>query len=144
MVLQLIGLGAGVISLLLIHWQKKKHEEKLCELEKRKKSDNIWYKFLFITNENADCGEHLKEERPCGEKCSHTYLQTIREHLRSAKSSISLCIYHVTLESILDELSQVHSRKINVRIVSDKEMAHHSASIMKRLKEIGICLFINL
>ncbi|KRT78710.1 hypothetical protein AMK59_6403, partial [Oryctes borbonicus] len=97
-----------------------------------------WYKFIFITQENFGCLEHLRQEVSCGDKCSHNYLQTIKEHLHSAKVSISLCIYHITLDSIFEELTDAHSRNIIVRIITDREMNYHSASITEKLKKLGI------
>ncbi|KAI4470471.1 hypothetical protein MML48_1g03977 [Holotrichia oblita] len=139
MIFRLAVLGASLVSFLLTYYKQKKHEEKMVELQQQqhKVEDDVWYKFIFITNENSGCTEHLRQEESCGDKCSHNYLQTIRQHVRSAKASISLCIYHVTLATILQELTEAHSRQIVVRVISDREMDYHHASITKKLKEKG-------
>lgn len=138
MIFRLTVLGASLLFFILTYYKQKKHEERLLQLQQyHKVEDGVWYKFIFITNENLECTEHLRQEESCGEKCSHNYLQTIREHLRSAKATISLCIYHVTLVTILEELTDAHSRKIAVRVISDREMDYHHASITNKLREKG-------
>lgn len=131
----MISLGLGALSLYLMYLRKKKHEEKLKELEEQ--SERIWYKFMFVTNENSGCVDHLRLEMPCRDKCSHNYLRKIRRHLRSAKVSISMCVYHVTLDTVFQELSRAHAHRVKVRVIADREMAHHSASIMKKLINRG-------
>lgn len=133
--LKLLVTISGLVPIVLLYVKKRKHDENLLKIQA--KLDHYCYNFIFVTNDNTNCVDHIRKQLPCGENCSHNYLQTILNHLSSATTSIVICIYHVTLQSILKELSDAHKRNINVRIITDREMVHHSSSIIKDLRKIG-------
>ncbi|XP_023027938.2 mitochondrial cardiolipin hydrolase [Leptinotarsa decemlineata] len=108
---------------------------------KSKNEDNFYHQMIFIDSKNFGCKQHLIDKKECGENCSFTYQKTLQNFLSSAKVSICLCAYMLTLKHLNYELIQAHKRGINVRVITDQVMLQVKPvrDNFEKLKENGIC-----
>ncbi|EEZ99465.2 Mitochondrial cardiolipin hydrolase-like Protein [Tribolium castaneum] len=84
---------------------------------------------------NVMCSSHFNTHTACEDNCSVTHLNTLLRFLGSAKYSISLCMYMVTLKQVTDELIKAEDRGVKVRIITDHVMYKMERSKTKLLKE---------
>ncbi|RZB41644.1 mitochondrial cardiolipin hydrolase-like, partial [Asbolus verrucosus] len=84
--------------------------------------------------ENAKCREHMYSNTECGDNCSVVLLQTLVKLIAAAKLSIALCMYHLTLKQITDELINARSRGVVVQIITDSVTVKMEHSKIKLLK----------
>lgn len=103
----------------------------------RKEITNYTSCCLFVTPANIECRQHIFKNISCGNRCSNTYILKIVEFIESAKHSISLCMYLLTLRQIGEALCEAHKKGVIVRYITDAEMAGATGAKVKQLKECG-------
>lgn len=99
--------------------------------------EDYWYDFIFITHKNANCFKHVRFKEPCSDYCSAVQMEKIKKLFSGAKSSISLCIYLLTLEEVANELIACHRRGVRVRVITDYEMIPCGNNAINNLKRNG-------
>lgn len=135
----LIAAGVTVIPYVIgqflgcCHKRRMKRMDLEAAMEKEK--DPNYYHCIFINPENFNCRDHIIENESCGETCSAAYLQKILHLLRSAKLSISMCMYHLTLKQVSQELINARRRGVLVRIITDTATFQITSSKARALKE---------
>ncbi|XP_022920636.2 mitochondrial cardiolipin hydrolase [Onthophagus taurus] len=122
---------APIIAILIEKWKFKNNTN-------INRDKNYYYKCIFITYENYSCLQHVYNTTSCGEKCSYAYLTEILNLLKSAKSSISMCMYHLSLQQIFQEIINAKLRGVSIRIITDREMEFNSGSKISRLRQEGV------
>lgn len=90
--------------------------------------DNYEYKCVFTDAKNIKCREHIDIGIACGPCCSQKILQDIVKYILSAKESISMCMYLLTLREITAALVACHKAGKQVRVILDDEMCGCSLS----------------
>ncbi|KAG5897143.1 hypothetical protein JTB14_020872 [Gonioctena quinquepunctata] len=125
------------IPILLNVILKKKFKNSL----KPKDEDDFYHQIIFVDMNNFNCRQHLLDRKECGEKCSFAYQKTLQNFISSAKVSICLCVYMLTLKHLNYELIQAHKRGVSVRIITDRVMLQTKPAQInfKKLTENGIC-----
>ncbi|XP_008199667.1 mitochondrial cardiolipin hydrolase [Tribolium castaneum] len=130
------ALGATVLPMILNYLIKRRHKFKLKKLRDEKwDQDSSYYHCIFFTMKNVMCSSHFNTHTACEDNCSVTHLNTLLRFLGSAKYSISLCMYMVTLKQVTDELIKAEDRGVKVRIITDHVMYKMERSKTKLLKE---------
>ncbi|KAH1008856.1 mitochondrial cardiolipin hydrolase isoform X2 [Dendroctonus ponderosae] len=74
----------------------------------------------FLKKRNFCCKPHLISKQECGYICSYTRLERLLRYIGSAKKSISMCMYMMTLQQIKDALISAARRGVLIRFVIDK------------------------
>ncbi|XP_018324107.1 mitochondrial cardiolipin hydrolase-like [Agrilus planipennis] len=124
-------ISISVTPLILVLYLKNRRKQKQVK-------DTDCIKCIFITARNSDCRNHLMNNYTCSPSCSMTYLIEILKFLKSAKQTISLCMYMLTLDSVYETLVEAHNSAINVRVIADSEMSRNTSSKIISLKSKGI------
>ncbi|XP_030751481.1 mitochondrial cardiolipin hydrolase-like isoform X2 [Sitophilus oryzae] len=126
------------IPLFLRYLCMKKYERLKAKL--REQEDESYYECIFFGPTNFSCRPHLIGKQDCGDYCSYTYLQRLIHYLNSAKSSISMCMYTLTLNQIAAILVTASQRGVRVRLITDKTMSKSTVSkdIFGGLKKNGV------
>lgn len=119
---------------LALHYFLKRRYKKL--IENLKDEDNYYHQCIFINMRNFGCKQHLVNKNECSDYCSYSQLKTLINFISSAKLSICLCMYTLTLKQINIELVKAHKRGVNLRIITDQVMlktdaANFNFSILK-------------
>ncbi|XP_044271723.1 mitochondrial cardiolipin hydrolase-like [Tribolium madens] len=132
-----LALSATAIPVILNYLIKRRHKFKLKKLQDEKwEQDRNYYHCIFITMKNMKCLSHFNSGAECeDDNCSITHLNTLLRFLGSAKYSISLCMYMLTLRQVTDELIKAEDRGVNVRIITDNVIFKMQNSKTKLLKE---------
>ncbi|XP_046827065.1 mitochondrial cardiolipin hydrolase [Vespa crabro] len=122
---------AGVISSEII-WQGYKRCRNLGwnnffrgSLIKQKKGSLM--EVLFFMEESAFCRPHLNFHDNCNElNCAVANLNKLKKYLKSAKSTIDVCMYFFTSQQLADVIMEAQKRGVVVRIIIDANMAEHN------------------
>ncbi|KAF7283744.1 mitochondrial cardiolipin hydrolase zuc [Rhynchophorus ferrugineus] len=117
---------------------KQKYEKLRKALQDQE--DDSYYQCLFFGPKNFSCKSHFYDKKECGEFCSFTQFERLIHYIVSAKKSVSLCMYILTLKQVQTSLIQLNRKGIKVRIITDKVM--HQTKVAQELfaglKENGI------
>ncbi|XP_017780347.1 PREDICTED: mitochondrial cardiolipin hydrolase [Nicrophorus vespilloides] len=130
--LSLLFAGFPVAIILYNNYKYRKLTEKL------KVEDSYNYECMFITSKNRTCASHIRRKNQCGQECSYKYLRHVLNLIKQAKETISICMYHLTLEEISTALIKAKNRGVKVRCISDIIMMECSSSKIMRLHKTGI------
>ncbi|CAH1963003.1 unnamed protein product [Acanthoscelides obtectus] len=90
--------------------------------------EKFYYNVIFINMRNVDCKQHLISRKECGNSCSYVQLQKILHFVSSAKVSICVCMYMLTLKQFSQELIKAHKRGVKIRVILDLIMANADAA----------------
>nr|CAI5858747.1 unnamed protein product [Callosobruchus analis] len=90
--------------------------------------EKFYYNVIFMDMRNFDCKQHLIHRKECGNSCSYVQLQKLLHFVASAKISICVCMYMLTLKQFSHELIKAHKRGIKIRIILDLVMSKTEAS----------------
>ncbi|CAG9770940.1 unnamed protein product [Ceutorhynchus assimilis] len=133
-----ILLSLTAVPLILSYVLKRKYRQLTLQLQKQ--DDTSYYECMFFDFNNFCCKPHLINKEDCGENCSYTRLQRLLRYIGSAKKSISMCVYMITLQQVAKELAEASSRGVNVRVITDKTMGKTvpSQSNLQFFKKNGI------
>lgn len=74
-----------------------------------------------------------------GEECPSAILRM----LRSARRSVSVCVFTITDDRIADALIEIHRKGVSVQIITDNEKADDLGSDVGRLEQAGIPLRVD-
>ena len=69
-----------------------------------------------------------------GEAC----LRAIQSQIRSARSSLDVCVFTLSDDRISEELIKAHQRGLAVRLITDNDKEFDSGSDVARLRQLGI------
>ncbi|XP_050301474.1 mitochondrial cardiolipin hydrolase-like [Anthonomus grandis grandis] len=114
------------IPLILRYFLKRKYEKLARQLYQ--KDDTSYYECIFFDYKNFRCKPHLINKEECGDNCSYTRLRRLLHYIGSAKKSISMCMYMLTLQQVCSELVKASERGVTVRLITDKIMVKTSAA----------------
>lgn len=70
-------------------------------------------------------------------------LNAILKFLRTAKTSIKLCVFTITDDRISNQIIQCHENGIDVKIISDNDKAYDLGSDIKTLSDEGLAVRID-
>ncbi|MCP4175679.1 MAG: DUF1669 domain-containing protein [Fuerstiella sp.] len=62
----------------------------------------------------------------------------IQKLLRTATSSVDICVFTITDDRITEEIIDAHGRGLQVRVISDNDKAHDPGSDLSRLQRHGL------
>lgn len=110
--------------------------------EKRLQEDNnsqYYHQCKFINMNQFNCRPHLLEGTQCCEDCASVYEKEILSFISSAKLSICMCMYMISLKEVISALIKASKRKVKVQVITDKVMLKTEViqRNMKRLEEKG-------
>lgn len=69
-----------------------------------------------------NCRTHLIDAKDCCEECSSVYQKQITSFISSAKVSICLCMYMISLKDIIFAMINASNRGVKVRVITDNVM----------------------
>lgn len=110
---------APLLLQLFMKWMFKK---KLQQLQDEDSDSDYYHQCKFITMKQFNCRAHLLKEQECSEYCSSIYEKTILSFISSAKMSICLCMYMVSLKKICFAMIKASKRGVKIRVITDKIM----------------------
>lgn len=100
----------------------------------------------FINMKQFNCRPHLLEVKECGDFCSLVYEKEIRSLIASAKISVCICMYIISLKEVIFALIRASRRGVEVRVITDKVML--KTDVMQRnfakLKNLGKFHFLDM
>ncbi|KAL1516653.1 hypothetical protein ABEB36_000536 [Hypothenemus hampei] len=133
-----LSLTLTVIPIFLRYFVKKHYEKLLKDLDQP--DNNCYYECVFIDYKNFYCKPHLINRQECGDHCSYTQLKRLLHYITSAKKSVSMCMYTLTLRQVTEELVKVSQKGVTVRLITDKVMAKTTPvqSNLNHLAKYGI------
>lgn len=108
------------VPFILRYFLRKKYQKLYDSLEED--DDKSYYECIFFDYKNFYCKPHLINRQDCGDHCSYTQLERLLHYIGSAKKSISMCVYMVTLKQVSNELVNASHRGVTVRFITDKAM----------------------
>lgn len=118
--LSLIFLSISTVMLkLFLKWRYKKKLKAVLE------EDNVsqyYHQCKFVDMRHFNCRAHLIERKECGEECSLVYEKEIVSFITSAKKSICMCMYIITLKDVIFAVINASKRGVIVRVITDKVM----------------------
>lgn len=119
----ILGVSVSLtLAPLVLHYILEKREQK--RLQSLKEINNqSYYECIFVDYKNFGCRSHLINKEECGPHCAFSYLERLLHFLASAKTSISMCMYMLTLKQVATELVNAHKRGVTVRLITDKGMS---------------------
>ncbi|XP_066250255.1 mitochondrial cardiolipin hydrolase-like [Euwallacea similis] len=138
-----ISLGLTALPIFLHYILKKRYQRQLQDLNKP--DLDSYYECIFIDYKNFNCKPHLIKLTECGENCSTTHLKRLLHYIASAKTSVKLCMFMLTLKQVTAELVGVHKRGVKVQVIADRGMSQNAAvqSNFSYLEENGIAFKIS-
>ncbi|XP_066155070.1 uncharacterized protein [Euwallacea fornicatus] len=145
LLLTLTPISLGLTALpIFLHYILKKHYQRLLE-DLNKPDFDSYYECIFIDYKNFNCKSHLIKLTECGESCSNTHLKRLLHYIASAKKSLKLCMFMLTLKQITTELVSAHRRGVKVQVIADRGMSKNDTvqSNLEYLKENGIAIKIS-
>lgn len=134
----ILCVSLSALPIIITYFIKQRHRKRLKTILQfiKKREDAFYYHCIFFSvNENASCKQHVFDGVDCGETCSYSHLQTVLKFIASAQYSISMCMYHMTLRQITDELINARDRGVRVRLITDNVTSQMESSKMKFLKQ---------
>ncbi|XP_018576423.1 mitochondrial cardiolipin hydrolase-like [Anoplophora glabripennis] len=126
------------LPIALHYFINRKYKKLLANLNL--KDEDYYHQCLFIDMKNFKCKQHLINKDECCDHCSYNHLKTLINFISSAKLSICLCMYTLTLKQINVELIKAHKRGVNLRIITDQVMLRTETAKFNfaKLKDNGI------
>lgn len=112
----LIGISAPIILRYLV---KKRYKQLVIDLKNLPK-ETTYYECMFFDYKNFQCKPHFVNKQECGNICSYTRLKRLLRYIDTAKKSISICMYVMTLKQINDQLISAAKRGVLVRLIIDR------------------------
>lgn len=130
------------LPFVLRYFLKQKYENLNKKLQNQE--DESYYQCIFFGSRNFRCKSHFLEKSDCGEFCSYTQFQRLLHYIASAKKSVSLCMYILTLKEVQTALIQLSRKGVKVRIITDKVMSKTKVAqdLFAGLKKSGKSLLI--
>jgi len=93
---------------------------------------------LLVSNERpgkpAATGDQAEVYFSPGNDCRHR----IQELLRTATTSVDICVFTITDDRITDKIIDAHDRGVQVRVISDDDKALDKGSDLKRMERCRI------
>lgn len=142
----LLGVSVSLtIAPFVLQYILQKRQQK--QLQSLKEINNrSYYECIFIDYKNFGCRPHLINREECKPHCAYSYLKRLLHFLASAKTSISMCMYMLTLKQVTAELVNAHKRGVSVRLITDKGMSKTVAqqSNLAYLRKNGVPVKVNV
>lgn len=108
-------------TLALKFFIKWRYKRKLKTLEE----DDINYHFYHqckFTSIKYNCRSHLMNASECGEDCAVVIEKELTSLVSSAKISICICMYILTLKNVIFAMIKASKRGVKVRVITDNVM----------------------
>ena len=109
-------------------------------------TSNIHFETLFFPDEAGLPCRNFLNNRKCNRRnCSFahkpTSLYRFIHTLRSARSTLDICIYSLSLDDVAQEILQCHKRGVRVRVITDSQTQENQGNDIAELRLNGvICL----
>ncbi|XP_047112931.1 mitochondrial cardiolipin hydrolase isoform X2 [Schistocerca piceifrons] len=122
-------LGAIVISVILSELIWYSYKKYYKPRKPTRKNYPVVNEVIFFTDKGVNCRQHIYRCGSCGnEDCSDYKLRRLIKFLQSAKRTLDICIYMITIQDIADAVKTVHSRGVRVRVIAETGMADNKGS----------------
>ncbi|XP_046994681.1 mitochondrial cardiolipin hydrolase isoform X1 [Schistocerca americana] len=132
-------LGAIVISVILSELIWYSYKKYYKPRKPTRKNYPVVNEVIFFTDKGVNCRQHIYRCGSCGnEDCSDYKLRRLIKFLQSAKRTLDICIYMITIQDIADAVKTVHSRGVRVRVIAETGMADNKGSKIPYWRKVGI------
>lgn len=110
-------------------------------LQKEETNCQYYHQCKFINMKQFNCRAHLIGSSDCCEECSVIYEKEITSFIASAKLSICICMYIISLKDIIFTIIEASKKGVKVRVITDSVML--KTDVMQknfgRLEKYGSC-----
>ncbi|XP_060534635.1 mitochondrial cardiolipin hydrolase-like [Cylas formicarius] len=117
----------STVPLIISYFLSKRYRKFTSKLQNA--DDNSYYQCIFFDYKNFNCRTHFLNKNECGDACSYVHLIRLLKFIESAKHSISMCMYMLTLKQVSTVLVNAARRGVNVRVIMDKAMSQTTPTL---------------
>lgn len=127
-------------SLLLQELSTTKEDlRKLSVIERQESLCDV----IFFTGREKGCADHVVDNYDCPlDSCPAYKMRKIVSYIDAAETSLDLCLYLLTNKTLGDSILRARKRGIQIRVISDGDMAYASGSQMVRFGDKKIPIYL--